>query len=233
MQVEHDGRRGAKIRSPSFPRVSLRVALDRAGKVYETEQRGEMPVERATSLWGYSSTSSGGRLLIGALRSFGLLEGGEQVKLTGRALRLVIDPTPSPERDKLLQEAALRPQLHAALWEKYGRNLPTERELTAYLVADEKFNKKVVSLFLKEYRETLEYAGLLEHTVARPQTETTLASVSTARPSAGTTSESDWVATLPLGDDNRVELRVRHKISPHEVEDVQRLFNLWLKQIQR
>ncbi|MFL6194703.1 MAG: hypothetical protein ACJ75H_11070 [Thermoanaerobaculia bacterium] len=233
MRTEHGGGGRTKTRSPSFPRFSLRVAIERAGKIYVEEQRGEIGIERATSLWGYSAASSGGRLMIGALRSFGLLEGGERVKLTGRALRLVVDPTPSTERSKLLQEAALRPPIHAALWEKYGRNLPSEGELTGYLVADEKFNRNVVGLFLKQYRETLEYAGFLEQTGTKPRAESAPAHFSTARPTSGAPPESDRVATLPLGDGNLVELRVRHKISPHEVEDVERLFALWLKQIQR
>ena len=51
-----------KVRSPSFPFIGLREALDRARAFYEAEQRNAARPETAAAHWGYSPKSSGGKL---------------------------------------------------------------------------------------------------------------------------------------------------------------------------
>src|SRR3954452_16984189 len=110
-----------KVRSPSFPFISLREALERARAFYEAEQRNAARPETAAAHWGYSPKSSGGKQTIAALRAFGLLEGDTLVKLSGRALRILLDDREgSEERSRLVQQAALMPPIHARLWERYG-----------------------------------------------------------------------------------------------------------------
>src|SRR3954470_24521999 len=106
-----------KVRSPSFPFVGLREALDRARAFYEAEQRNSARIETAASHWGYSPKSSGGKQTIAALRSFGLLDGDSLVKLSGRALRILLDEREgSEERLRLGQPAGFLPPGPARLW---------------------------------------------------------------------------------------------------------------------
>jgi hypothetical protein len=227
---ETDARK--KVRSPSFPFIGLRDALDRARTFYEAEQRNAARSETAAAHWGYSAKSSGGKQTIAALRSFGLLEGDSLVKLSGRGLRLVLDEREaSEERERLLQQAALMPPIHARLWERYGAELPSAQTLRLGLILDEGFNENSVDDFLTEYRETLEYARLLE----RPVREEAQApgEKATAPPPPRIAAEAAGIDPMifPLLDGNAVELRIRRKISSAEVEDLRTVFELWLRKI--
>ena len=220
-----------KVRSPSFPFVGLREALDRARAFYEAEQRNSARIETAASHWGYSPKSSGGKQTIAALRSFGLLDGDSLVKLSGRALRMLLDERgDSEERRRLVQQAALLPPIHARLWECYGAELPSPQTLKLSLILDEGFNESSVDHFLTEYRETLEYARLMTGT-AREETAAVPAPppVREARPMAAPSAIEPVV--FPLLDGNAVEFRIRRAISAEEAEDVRVVFELWLRKI--
>jgi len=221
-----------KVRSPSFPFVGLREALDRARAFYEAEQRNAARPETAAAHWGYSPKSSGGKQTIAALRSFGLLEGDALVKLSGRALRILLDEREgSEERSRLVQQAALMPPIHARLWERYGAELPSPQTLRLSLILDEGFNENSVDDFLTEYRETLEYARLMSPPGRETGTEPDPAPPppKPARTASGET-EIDPVV-FPLLDGNAVEFRIRRRISAEEAEDVRVVFELWLRKI--
>jgi hypothetical protein len=231
-----------KVRSPSFPFLGLREALDRARAFYEAEQRNAARPETAAAHWGYSAKSSGGKQTIAALRSFGLLEGDTLVKLSGRALRILLDERGSSEdRERLLKQAALLPPLHSRLWERYGPELPSAQTLRLTLILDEGFNENSVDDFLGEYKETLEFAKLRMMDTGKPageevqrteQPELPLTGgvTGSSRPSRSSTAEVD-PAVFPLLDSNAVEFRIRRRISADEVEDVRQMFEIWLRKI--
>jgi len=221
-----------KIRSPSFPFIGLREALDRARTFYEAEQRNAARPETAAAHWGYSAKSSGGKQTIAALRAFGLLEGDVLVKLSGRALRILLDEREgSEERLRLVQQAALMPPVHARLWERYGAELPSPQTLRLSLILDEGFNENSVDDFLTEYRETLEYARLLTGPAREEKETRTERPAASPPPSPPRLSAEVDPVVFPLLDGNAVEFRIRRKISPEEAEDVRLVFELWLRKI--
>jgi hypothetical protein len=225
-----------KVRSPSFPFVGLREALDRARAFYEAEQRNSARIETAASHWGYSPKSSGGKQTIAALRSFGLLDGDSLVKLSGRALRILLDERlderggDSEERRRLVQQAALLPPIHARLWERYGAELPSPQTLKLSLILDEGFNESSVDHFLTEYRETLEYARLMTGP-AREETATPPTPPPVREARRVTAAAEIEPVVFPLLDGNAVEFRIRRAISAEEAEDVRVVFELWLRKI--
>jgi hypothetical protein len=221
-----------KIRSPSFPFVGLREALDRARAFYEAEQRNAARPETAAAHWGYSPKSSGGKQTIAALRSFGLLEGDSLVKLSGRALRILLDEREgAEERSRLVQQAALMPPIHARLWERYGAELPSPQTLRLSLILDEGFNENSVDDFLAEYRETLEYARLVSPPGRETRAET--AAPPPPKPPSARAAEEGEIdpVVFPLLGGNAVEFRIRRRISPEEAEDLRLVFELWLRKI--
>lgn len=241
------GGKGRKVRSPSFPVVSLRAAVDRARAFYAFEVRNAALPEIAVKHWGFSAKSSGGRQILAALRAFGLLEGDRAVKLTDRALRILLDErNPSPDRDRLLKEAALMPAIHARLWDAYRSDLPSPQTLRLSLVMDEGFNENSVDEFIEQYRETLEFAKFRINT---PEPERQQAEEVLEKPSgilhrqerlvpSALSSEfqsPDEVAplTFPLLDGNAVEFRIRRRVSPEEAEELRQMFELWLRKIVR
>lgn len=222
------------VRSPSYPALSLPEALDRARTLYEKEHRSEVLPEMAVSYWGYVPSSSGGRLTRKALEAFGLLEGNGRVRISDRALRILLDES-RPERDRLLAETALLPPLHARLWERYGANPPSPRELRLKLILDDGFNENSVDGFIQSYLKTLEFAGLRGGARPEPPPQPSpqtlpplqaLPSLPPSRPAA----EVDPV-TFPLLHGNSVEFRIRRKVSPEEAEDLRAMFDIWLRKI--
>lgn len=229
-----------RVRSPSFPFISLRVALDRARALYEAEKRSAVRPETAVAHWGYSEKSSGGKQTLAALRQFGLIEGEGLVRLTDRAVRLLLGED-SPEREQLLKQTALLPSLHGRLWEKYGPQLPDNSSLRLSLVMEEGFNDNAIDEFLTEYRETLELANLLTgsegspsrepSTSPKPITQSPLPFLRTVPPQRIDPAPEVDPAVFPLLDGNVVEFKIRRKISEDEAKDLRALFEIWLPKI--
>jgi hypothetical protein len=98
-----------KVRSPSFPFISLPDAIRRARQLYEAEGRKQVSVsaEVAVSHWGYRSTSSGGRQTIAALKAFELMEDVHgKLRLTDVGQHLVVREPGSPEHRVLVRQVA-------------------------------------------------------------------------------------------------------------------------------
>jgi hypothetical protein len=155
-----------KDRSPPYPAIGLREAIDRARQFYTFARKNPARTTDAMKHWGFSEKSSGGRQVIASLLKFGLLEEegrGEDrhIKLSRLALDILLDEQPeSAERDELIQRAALRPKIHAHLWGKYGSEMPSEVVLRTYLIKDMEFTDTAVNDLIAEYKETIEFARI-------------------------------------------------------------------------
>lgn len=224
-----------KVRSPSFPSIDLGDAVERARALYEAERRNAARPEIVVAHWGYSAKSSGGLQTIAALRAYGLLEGEGTARLTDRAVRLVLDDPSSPERTAMVREAALAPPVHARLWERYGADLPSDKNLRSFLVLELGFNEGSVDLCLRNYRETLRFAGLeagaKEEAPPPPLPSPAVSAPLPERSPSPSLFPLDLTLSFPLLHGNRIELRVLRKIPPREAEQLRTLFGLWLEKI--
>ncbi len=223
-----DSKELKKVRSPSFPFIGLREALERARRLYEAERRNAARPEVAVTHWGYSPKSSGGKQTIAALRAFGLLEGEGAVRLTELAVRTLLEDAGSEGWRELVRQAALSPPVYATLWERHGADLPSDRNLRAYLVLELGFNENAVGDLLRGYKETLAWAGLREE-AAEAERE----SAAPVRPPAAAAPAAELSLSFPLEGDNRGEFRVRARVSPREAEQLRALFEFWLEKIRR
>jgi hypothetical protein len=156
-------------RSPSYPALDLGAALERTRVLYEAERRYSVALEVALRRLGYNSLKSGGgQVTIAALRYFGLIDtegtgDSRRVQVTDEAEAILLDTRPdSRERDRRIQEAALRPPIHAELWQEYReRGLPSDENLRFELVRNRGFTTTGADDFIQEFRRTLEFAGFL------------------------------------------------------------------------
>jgi hypothetical protein len=149
-----------KRRSPNYPAIGLEKALERAQTLQEHARHHFMPVTVAHSLWNYKKGA--GDQIVAALRSFGLLEvQGEkesrQVRITKEAQRILGN---APDREGLLKAAALKPDLHKEIWEKYEGDLPADAIIREYLRWERNFNEDFVDSFIAQFRGTIAYAKL-------------------------------------------------------------------------
>ncbi len=155
-----------RVRSPAYPAVSVKVALKKAEDFYEVEGRNEAFLTVALSHWGYSPTSGGGLKLVAALSSYGLVVvsgsgKNRKLKLSDLALRILLDKREgSSEKKQSIQSVALKPKIHQKLWNLWKGNLPSPKNMSHHLIFDEGFNEKFVGSFVKDYIETIEFAGL-------------------------------------------------------------------------
>jgi hypothetical protein len=149
-------------RSPRYPAIPLAKAIERAREFYKQEGKHSAKPEVAVTHWKYTPKSSGGKLTLAALRSFGLLENAaDGVKLSDRGLRIILDERePSPERTAFIKEAALSPKIHKKLWDRFKADLPSQASLKHTLLMEFEFAAGAIDDFIGEYRSTLAFAGL-------------------------------------------------------------------------
>lgn len=199
------GKRGPVHRSPSFPSIDLKAAVERARAFYQHEKRLPANVTVAAKHWGYSPQSSGGKQVLAALLSFGLMEdkgSGDQrqVKLTDLALRILLDERPgSLERREALQRAAFMPKIHSELFTKWNESLPSDPNLRHYLLIDKKFNENSVEDFIKELRSTADFAGIYATSSPEPDSREESQEELEAEEPPQTGSVTAGVATRPAG----------------------------------
>jgi hypothetical protein len=219
----------ARVRSPSFPFISLREAEDRARAFHQEEKRNAAPPQVAFAYWGYHSPkSSGGPRTLAALRAYGLLEGDEEVRLTGLALAILQKESPA-ERQAQLREAALLPPVHRTIWSAYSTELPSDATLRAFLEKKLAFNPDAVPGFLRNYRETLAFAGLVS---GAPPPERAISIAPSPTPQSPEPHPEGLVRVgFPLGDGSALEVRAPRKVTRIEADQLRVFFELWLKTI--
>lgn len=155
-------------RSPNYPSLDLRAAVDKLPGLFDAMKRHPVGVEVAVKAMGYSYNSSTGKLALAAFRAFGLFDNVQTgshatVKLSMRALDIAADyPRESPQWWAAVKKAALAPNAHSQLWEKYGATLPADDEVRRFLVRELKFSDKAVDAFIQEYKATIDFAKLNE-----------------------------------------------------------------------
>lgn len=148
-------------RSPSYPSLTIDDAIERAHILYRLEGKHPALASTAVSHWGYKQKSSGGLKSISALKSYGLISdaGNSQdrtVRLTDNGLAIVQDERQvSPERDKLITEAAFKPKIFSEMWAKYGDSLPSLETVKHYLVVDKAYNPSAFGDIIRAYKAAL------------------------------------------------------------------------------
>ncbi len=155
-------------RSPAYPAISLRKALERARQFYAVQKQHPAPVEAAVGIWEFAAKSSGGAQTIAALKQYGLMSetderGKRKVQLSERALRIIRDERePSPERDEAIRQAALLPKIYAEMWDKWNVDLPADATMRLFLIHDKSYNEASVADLITTYKDTIALAKLAE-----------------------------------------------------------------------
>lgn len=153
-------------RGPSYPALAIEEAIAKAKEFWDAEKRSSAPVAAAAKHWGYSETSSSGKVVVATLLQYGLMEDngskeGRTVKLSERGLTILLHEPDSPERLRAIQEAVMAPKLNAALLAKWPADeLPSDQTLHFYLVREKHFNETAVADFIEDFRASVTYAGL-------------------------------------------------------------------------
>ena len=152
-------------RSPAYPGIDLRDAIERANVLYQSERRHFAPVAAILEHWGYTSNSSNGMVVLASLKKFGLVDDegtgdARQARITDLAFDILEDnPEDSAEKDAAIRKAALLPTIHRDLWNEYEGELPSPATLR-HRLKRQKFTDRAVDAFITEFTATLAFAGL-------------------------------------------------------------------------
>jgi len=168
------------IRSPSYPSMALRDAIDAVRKIEALYRSAPVDRADAAKLIGYSSLSGPANKALAALASYGLVEraGKGMMRVTSRA-RAILHANHDDERIENLRAAGLEPTLFREVMEFFEGVMPPEEGVVRYLNR-QGFNSNAIRPAAKAFLETaryLEELGATEsHGSARPPDQESLGS---------------------------------------------------------
>lgn len=231
-----DALKKKRLRSPNYPAIGLEMALERAQTIQAQAGNHFIPVTVAHTLWDYKKGV--GDQTVAALKAFGLVEvQGEkekrQIRLTDGARRMLGN---APDRSQLLKAAALKPDLHKDLWEKYAGGLPADLIIRNYLLWERspRFNEDSVDGFISQFRSTIAFANLSISDKLREEEDNAEAEVNAEveKPDQIISRTADGVSTiilveykdfpLYLTDRKKGTLHVPSDLTPQDYELLQK-----------
>lgn len=144
-----------RVRSPNYPALSLRDALEKVATLYKAQHTHAAPREVVAKGMGYNSLNGASATAISALHKYGLLERlGEDIKISDRAMRIMHPHSPG-EKAEAIKEAAQEPQLFSELAERFPGQFPNEDLLRNYLVR-KGFAPAAATNVILAYRDTVD-----------------------------------------------------------------------------
>src|ERR1035438_8160072 len=87
-------------------------------------------------------------------------ETNDRIKLTQRGINIVVRASGDAQRASALREAATSPEIYRQLLKEYTESLPSDTTLKSELIAVRRFNPNAVDGFIKDFKNTLTFAGL-------------------------------------------------------------------------
>jgi hypothetical protein len=153
------------IRSPSYPSMPLRDAVEAVAKIERQYRSSAVDRTLAAKLIGYSSSSGPANSALAALASYGLLEraGKGETRVTPRA-RAILHAADDRERRENLLAAASEPDLFREIVERFpGIPVPPEDGVINYLNR-QGFNPTAVRPAAKAFLQTMAFVEELRAT---------------------------------------------------------------------
>ena len=205
-----------KERSPNYPAVGLKAAIEMARKFWDKERRTSVSLQLAVKAIGYKSLSGPARTKIAALRQYGLLDKDKRgFRLSGLAKKIVNHSPGSEDYEAAVRTAAMQPELFKELLRTHSE--ASDDSLRSYLAVEKSFSDMGSRQCVQSFRDTInlaklnegEYSGLDE-----AQEEETMATTPVAQ------SGVNDVRGLPLSDGVKVDLRF---LGPVVQEDIEKL----------
>jgi len=227
----------AKPRSPNYPAISLRDALDRVRKVYEKEHTTKASPDVVVKAMGYASLNGASMTILSALKKYGLLEEiGKELKVSGDALTILVDPKESQERIAAIRRAAFTPSLFSELRQQYGDSSPSDENIRSFLLK-RGFLQSTVDNAIRAYRDTLalvsEFPNGDNPNKSDPDQETSMDKPQEAFVTPKTQPHSGNRRDIFSLDEGQVILEWPEKMSSESFEDFQSWLELQLRKIKR
>ncbi|MGN6770560.1 MAG: hypothetical protein ACTHJQ_12050 [Rhizobiaceae bacterium] len=144
----------AKVRSPSYPSISLKEAVEKVASIYEQNYQSPVPRAVAAELMGYGGLNGKSLGVLSALSKYGLLEGrGDDTRVSDLALNIIAHESGAPERGIAIRTAASRPELFAEIDGRFAGGKASDAAIRSWLIT-QKFIPTAADAVVRSYRET-------------------------------------------------------------------------------
>jgi hypothetical protein len=144
----------AKTRSPGYPTIGLREAIEKITLVYEKDYQNRLPRALVAEHMGYRSLNGKSLGVLSAVAKYGLLEGrGDENRVSDLALEIIAHPPGTAERARAVGEAAGRPELFSELDTQFQGGKVSDAAIRSFLIT-RKFIPAAADMSIRAYRET-------------------------------------------------------------------------------
>jgi hypothetical protein len=139
--------------------------------LFKDNNRYFVALEVAGKCWEISAKSSYIHQHIAALAAYGLIDSegekdSKKIKVSDLAFKILMDKRPdSEEREGLIKEAALKPNIFKKLYESYPTVLPADIHLEYELKTKHEFNPASVTDFIDIFKQTFEFAKIYKSAI--------------------------------------------------------------------
>ena len=148
-------------RSPRYPGLTFRDALDRVRTIYNKGRRAPATASVVLGHLALTAGSGPANRILSALKQYGLLDDqGGQLRVSDAAFKMLTLSDDSPEKAQLIREAALKPPIIQEVLEAFPEGLPSDSNLSDFLISEKSFNPDSVSFFIRVIRDNLAVAHL-------------------------------------------------------------------------
>jgi hypothetical protein len=154
-------------RSPAFPFISLKTALERLVSFQKYFGYHPTPGSKSGLAWGLKEEGSRADQTLAALRSYGLLQYVgmgllRQVALTDQG-RAYLEADQDSVKKQIIRQFALRPKIIRKFWAAWGVGRPPDQVAFEQLCLQYEFSSSGAVKFLQIYDETIIFAGLCSY----------------------------------------------------------------------
>ncbi len=150
-------------RSPAYPNIPLKAAIERLVEFDAHFKRSPARPEKIGDAWGIKGKAYVDRTTA-ALRYYGLLEyqgaGKDRYIVTSDWGKAYLRSAQEETKRTVIKKAALLPKQIAFFWNQWGTDRPAEAACLDELMFKHKFGEAGARDFLKVYDATITYAGL-------------------------------------------------------------------------
>jgi hypothetical protein len=166
----------AKARSPQYPAISLKEAVDKVRQVYDSDYQNLLPRPVVAQHMGYQSLNGKSLGVLAALAKYGLLEGrGDNTRVSDLAVTIIAHPPGARERVAALREAATKPELFGELEGRFPGGKASDQAIRSYLLT-QKFIPSAADAAIRAYRDTKSFvdgesAGYSDHAAQEQEEE--------------------------------------------------------------
>lgn len=144
----------AKARSPQYPAIGLKEAVEKIAAIYGKDYQNHIPRAVAAKHMGYDTLHGKALSVLSALLKYGLLDGrGDESHVSDLAVTIIAHPTGSRERVEALKQAASNPELFAELDNRFNNGKGSDTAIRSYLLT-QKFLPIAADVVVRSYRET-------------------------------------------------------------------------------